>query len=141
MHAIQDKGKSSGPKESLSKEPQEEKAKPEKVDEGDVGDEMDDVEGGAAEPSDHEEDEDLLGLHEDDHGDEDDDNEDEDEEDDISVERDEDDIRPTKPQLPQTDTGTTLFIRNIPFVATEDELRTLYVDLFPTLCTLSSSMA
>ncbi|KAI6032457.1 hypothetical protein EDC04DRAFT_2898190 [Pisolithus marmoratus] len=32
----------------------------------------------------------------------------------------------TKPKLPQTDVGTTLFIRNIPFTATEDELRTLF---------------
>ena len=39
-------------------------------------------------------------------------------------ERDEDD-KPMKPQLPQTDVGTTLFIRNIPYDATEDELRTL----------------
>ncbi|KAI0691425.1 hypothetical protein BC835DRAFT_1407246 [Cytidiella melzeri] len=31
-----------------------------------------------------------------------------------------------KPQLPQTDTGTTLFVRNIPFEATEDELRTIF---------------
>ena len=30
-----------------------------------------------------------------------------------------------KPQLPHPETGTTLFIRNIPFNATEDELRTL----------------
>ena len=30
-----------------------------------------------------------------------------------------------KPQLPQPEAGTTLFIRNIPFSATEDELRTL----------------
>ena len=30
-----------------------------------------------------------------------------------------------KPQLPQPEAGTTLFIRNIPFNATEDELRTL----------------
>ena len=39
-------------------------------------------------------------------------------------ERDEDD-KPIKPQLPQTDVGTTLFIRNIPYDAIEDELRTL----------------
>lgn len=30
-----------------------------------------------------------------------------------------------KPSLPQPEAGTTLFIRNIPFLATEDELRTL----------------
>jgi nucleolar protein 4 len=31
----------------------------------------------------------------------------------------------TRPSLPQPEAGTTLFIRNIPFLATEDELRTL----------------
>lgn len=30
-----------------------------------------------------------------------------------------------KPVLPQTDIGTTLFVRNVPYDATEDELRTL----------------
>lgn len=30
-----------------------------------------------------------------------------------------------KPTLPQTDVGTTLFVRNLPFDATEDELRVL----------------
>ena len=38
---------------------------------------------------------------------------------------------PVKPQLPPPETGTTLFIRNIPFNATEDELRTLYVVFSP----------
>lgn len=94
---------------------------------GDVG--MDDVEEGAAEAGDDEEDDEQLGIHEDDHSDGDEDEDEDEDDDDISVERDEDDERPTKPQLPQTDTGTTLFIRNIPFVAMEDELRTLYVDL------------
>jgi len=32
---------------------------------------------------------------------------------------------PQKPQLPAPEAGTTLFVRNIPFEATEDELRTL----------------
>jgi len=32
---------------------------------------------------------------------------------------------PVKPQLPQPDAGTTLFIRNVPYEATEDELRIL----------------
>ena len=31
----------------------------------------------------------------------------------------------TRPSLPQPEAGTTLFIRNLPFLATEDELRTL----------------
>lgn len=37
------------------------------------------------------------------------------------------DERPVKPQLPATDVGTTLFVRNVPFEATDDELRTVYV--------------
>ena len=49
---------------------------------------------------------------------------DEDEED---VDRDEDVEEPVKFTLPLPETGATLFIRNIPFHATEDELRTLYV--------------
>ena len=32
---------------------------------------------------------------------------------------------PQKPQLPPPEAGTTLFVRNIPFEATEDELRVL----------------
>jgi nucleolar protein 4 len=32
---------------------------------------------------------------------------------------------PVKPSLPPPETGTTLFIRNVPFQATEDEFRTL----------------
>lgn len=34
---------------------------------------------------------------------------------------------PVRPTLPQTDVGTTLFVRNVPFDATEEELRVLYV--------------
>ncbi|KAH8110883.1 RNA-binding domain-containing protein [Phellopilus nigrolimitatus] len=33
---------------------------------------------------------------------------------------------PRKPTLPQTDNGTTLFVRNVPFDATEDEMRVLF---------------
>ncbi|KAJ3767246.1 hypothetical protein FB446DRAFT_339096 [Lentinula raphanica] len=33
---------------------------------------------------------------------------------------------PTKPQLPAPEAGTTLFVRNVPFTAMEDELRTLF---------------
>ena len=40
-------------------------------------------------------------------------------------EEEENDEERVKPQLPQPEAGTTLFIRNIPFNATEDELRTL----------------
>jgi len=35
--------------------------------------------------------------------------------------------KPQKPQLPAPEAGTTLFVRNIPFEATEDELRVLWV--------------
>ncbi|CAE6494033.1 unnamed protein product [Rhizoctonia solani] len=31
-----------------------------------------------------------------------------------------------RPQLPDTDVGTTLFVRNVPFEATEDDMRTLF---------------
>lgn len=41
---------------------------------------------------------------------------------------DDDDDTHERPRLPAPDTGNTLFIRNLPFTATEDELRTLYVD-------------
>jgi nucleolar protein 4 len=37
------------------------------------------------------------------------------------------DEEPVKPQLPPPEAGTTLFVRNVPFTATEDEFRILYV--------------
>ena len=40
------------------------------------------------------------------------------------------DEKPQKPELPAPEAGTTLFVRNIPFEATEDELRVLCVVLF-----------
>ncbi|KAJ7090185.1 hypothetical protein B0H15DRAFT_938853 [Mycena belliarum] len=43
-----------------------------------------------------------------------------------SGDEDEDVGTPTKPQLPPPEEGTTLFVRNVPFSATEDELRTLF---------------
>lgn len=100
------------------------------VEEGDV--KMVDVEDSEAELSGAEDDEEeQLGLHEDEHSDEDEDDEDEDDEDEDNDEKEAISAehhhrRPMKPQLPQTDTGTTLFIRNIPFIATEDELRALF---------------
>ncbi|KAG2131518.1 hypothetical protein BD769DRAFT_1451334 [Suillus cothurnatus] len=100
-------------------------AKSDVIEEGDV--KMVDVEESEAELSGDEDDEEQLGLHEDEHSDgdedEDEDIEDDDEKEAISLEH---HRRPMKPQLPQTDTGTTLFIRNIPFIATEDELRALF---------------
>ena len=35
------------------------------------------------------------------------------------------DEQPDQPQLPAPESGTTVFVRNVPFTATEDELRTL----------------
>lgn len=45
---------------------------------------------------------------------------------DFEDERDSDEEEPVKPQLPAPEAGTTLFIRNVPYIATEDELRTLF---------------
>jgi nucleolar protein 4 len=106
------------------------------AEEGDV--KMVDVEDSEAELSGAEDEEQQLGLHEDEYSDEDEDVEDNDEKEAISVEH---HRHPMKPQLPQTDTGTTLFIRNIPFIATEDELRALYVYLpEPPVCHVHSSI-
>ena len=62
-----------------------------------------------------------LGVHEDDSDDESTSSHDGDEE----YDRDTDEEEPTKPQLPPPEAGTTLFVRNVPYIATEDELRTL----------------
>ncbi|KAI0826648.1 hypothetical protein BC628DRAFT_1419132 [Trametes gibbosa] len=39
---------------------------------------------------------------------------------------DEDDEKPARPTLPPPEVGTTLFVRNVPYEATEDEMRTLF---------------
>ena len=101
---------------ALSKERwEEEKAKIEQEQE-DV--EMRDVSASEDDDDDDESEEDNenLGVHE-----EGSDGSDED------LDRDEDVEEPVKPTLPPPETGTTLFIRNVPFNATEDELRTLCV--------------
>jgi nucleolar protein 4 len=74
---------------------------------------------GAEENGDDDGDEGHLGLHGGEEEEEDNSN--------AGSEEDEekDDEERVKPQLPQPEAGTTLFIRNIPFNATEDELRTL----------------
>ncbi|KAI8970566.1 hypothetical protein BD414DRAFT_252504 [Trametes punicea] len=41
-------------------------------------------------------------------------------------ESDEEEQKPVKPTLPPPEVGTTVFVRNVPFEATEDELRTLF---------------
>ncbi|KAJ9107140.1 hypothetical protein QFC19_002800 [Naganishia cerealis] len=58
---------------------------------------------------------------------EDKDNEDDDDEEDVDVimEDGEEDTKPVKPTLPAVEEGSTLFIRNLPFEATEEELRDL----------------
>jgi nucleolar protein 4 len=64
-------------------------------------------------------DEDWLGVHEDDTGSSTESSQD------SNDEGSDDRGEPVKPELPQTDTGTTIFIRNVPYEATEDELRIL----------------
>lgn len=63
--------------------------------------------------------EDALGLHDGEEG-----SDDEDEDDGLDEDRSDGEDR-VKPQLPPPESGTTLFVRNIPFSATDDELRTL----------------
>jgi len=111
---------------ALSKEKwKEEKEKIEEA-EGDVG--MEDASSSEAsaqdDDQDSEDDEDSddereLGVHNDESEDSDDNEEDNDETEDEDMEN------PVKPTLPPPETGTTLFVRNVPFQATEDELRTL----------------
>ena len=76
-------------------------------------------------------DDEQLGLHKGDS--EDSDDGDSDLEDDEEAEE---DAKPVKPTLPAPEVGTTVFVRNVPFEATDDELRTLYV-----LSTLIQSFA
>ena len=71
--------------------------------------------------SDGDESDSHVGLHEySDDGESGSDSEDENDE-----EMDVDEQKHGKPKLPATDVGTTLFVRNVPFEATEDELRTM----------------
>jgi nucleolar protein 4 len=53
------------------------------------------------------------------------DDEDEDEDEDEKMEVEEEEIKPVKPVLPAVEEGSTLFIRNLPFETTEEELRNL----------------
>ena len=106
----------------------------EKLEEPENDVEMDGAESDASVGDDSEAESELeqLGLHEEGSGDEggDDEDDEDDNKDSEPPERDSDDDSPKKPHLPHTDTGNTLFIRNIPFTATEDEIRTLYVSPF-----------
>ncbi|KAJ7756779.1 hypothetical protein DFH07DRAFT_868169 [Mycena maculata] len=113
---------------ALSKDKwKEEKAKMGLGDGGDV--QMDDVSSsgsgsGSGSESDSDDSEDdsnesdgHMGVHD---GDDSDDSSSDGEDDD------EDSGTPIKPQLPPPEEGTTLFVRNVPFTSTEDELRTLF---------------
>lgn len=55
----------------------------------------------------------------------DDEDEDDEDEDDEMDENDEGEEAPVKPKLPDTDVGSTLFLRNVPYEATEQEVGTL----------------
>ncbi|TFK70270.1 hypothetical protein BDN72DRAFT_819174 [Pluteus cervinus] len=83
--------------------------------EGDASDE--DAETGSSDESEDE----HIGVHEGSDDDESGSDEDDDEE-----ARNDDEDKPVKPQLPDTDVGTTIFVRNVPYTATDDELRTLF---------------
>ncbi|KAG6830813.1 hypothetical protein H0H87_006986 [Tephrocybe sp. NHM501043] len=110
---------------ALSKEKwKEEKAKMDENGDVEMGDASmsgeSDEDSGEDSDSDDSDEEEHLGVHRDDDGDSsDDDIEDDDAE------------EPVKPTLPPPETGTTLFIRNLPFTATEDELRTLFRSFGP----------
>ncbi|KAI9063670.1 RNA-binding domain-containing protein [Trametes sanguinea] len=92
----------------------------------DNSDDSDDTDEGSSDSESGSEDE-QLGVHDgdsdesDSHGSDDDSDEH-----DSDEESDEDDQKPAKPTLPPPEVGTTVFVRNVPFEATEDELRTLF---------------
>ena len=86
------------------------------VEDNSVGEEGEGSDPGSdSEGPDDESDDDQFGVHHDSDGS---DSEEDDEGND-------DDDPPDRPQLPPPETGNTLFIRNVPFTATEDELRSL----------------
>ncbi|KAL0581815.1 RNA recognition motif-containing protein [Marasmius crinis-equi] len=114
---------------ALSKDKwEEEKSKMEVDNEGEEDVDMD----GASSSSESEDgssdsdepDSDAVGLHE--GSDEEDVTDSGNSESDDQDERDDDEDSPVKPELPAPETGTTLFVRNVPFTATEDDLRTLF---------------
>jgi len=83
---------------------------------------MEDVEMEDASDASSDEEDEGLGVHSGGDEDSDDSSDSQPDEDDSDA-----DEEPVKPELPPPEAGTTLFIRNIPFEATEEELRTLYV--------------
>ena len=107
---------------ALSKEKwQEEQARMDVDDEEDVdmASVKSEEEGDIRSEDEDSDDDDNLGVHEksDDEADASDDAAD--------INAEEEDEKVVKPQLPPPETGTTLFVRNVPFAATEDELRIL----------------
>ncbi|TFK23811.1 hypothetical protein FA15DRAFT_641937 [Coprinopsis marcescibilis] len=105
---------------ALSKEKwKEELAKVEKPEDGDV--EMDSGSESGSDSGSSSESEGGLGVH----GEDSDSSPSDDDDDDDDL-RDSDDEAPVKPELPAPEAGTTLFVRNVPYNATEDELRTLF---------------
>lgn len=92
---------------------EEDSAEEDSVGEGNVGEDSE-ASSDSESQDDQSEDEDV-GVHQDSENESDDAKDDEDEGDDA----------PDRPQLPPPETGNTLFIRNVPFTATEDELRIL----------------
>ncbi len=107
---------------ALSKDKWEE-AKAKLEDECAAGDDaaVESEEGGSdSEDSDSDDEGSHIGVHDNSDGSSDSDNDEDDDSMDVDGQEDS-----KKPQLPQTDTGTTLFVRNVPFEATEDDLRTM----------------
>ncbi|KAA1472755.1 hypothetical protein DENSPDRAFT_801527 [Dentipellis sp. KUC8613] len=104
---------------ALSKEKWEEEKKKADQEEADAsGSDSEDSSGSDEGESDGEE---ALGVH----GDHSDGSEDESGSE-VDDDRSDGDEEPVKPQLPPPEKGTTLFVRNIPFEATNDELRLLF---------------
>ncbi|EPQ51443.1 hypothetical protein GLOTRDRAFT_81029 [Gloeophyllum trabeum ATCC 11539] len=102
---------------------EEEKAKIEEVeDEEDPEEGADSDQSEVESGSESDEGEGPLGVHEDGSDDDESGGSDESGDEDMDV----DEQKPAKPTLPPPETGTTLFIRNVPYEATEDELRTLF---------------
>ncbi|KAF5339731.1 hypothetical protein D9611_009117 [Ephemerocybe angulata] len=110
---------------ALSKEKwKEEVAKMEEV-KVDSDIDMDSDSASSSSNSDSEDEDEAIGVHEDD-SDDGSSQDDSDSDSDYDRDRDEDEDEPTKPALPAPEAGTTLFVRNVPYIATEEELRTLF---------------
>ena len=88
--------------------------------EGDESDTEEDEEDGESGSEDEQ-----LGVHEGDSDDGEGSDESDSQPEDDDEDEDEDEEKPVKPTLPAPEVGTTVFVRNVPFEATDDELRTL----------------